>query len=144
MEKAMAPHSSTLPWKIPWMEEPGGLQSMGLWRVGHDWAISLSLLPASGSFPMSQIFASGGQNIGASASRSVLAKNIQSWFHLEFTGLIPLQSKGLSGVFTSTNIWKHPHSSLLYSPTLISVHNYWKNHSFDYMEICWQTDVSAF
>ena len=39
----MAPHSSTLAWKIPWMEEPGGLQSMGLWRVGHDWATSLSL-----------------------------------------------------------------------------------------------------
>ena len=36
MEKAMAPHSSTLAWKIPWMEEPGGLQSMGLLRVGHD------------------------------------------------------------------------------------------------------------
>ena len=37
-EKAMAPHSSTLAWKIPWMEEPGGLQSMGSWRVGHDWS----------------------------------------------------------------------------------------------------------
>ena len=43
MEKTMAPHSSTLVWKIPWMEEPGGLQSMGLLRVGHDWATSLSL-----------------------------------------------------------------------------------------------------
>ena len=40
MEKAMAPHSSTLAWKIPWTEEPGGLQSMGSWRVGHDWATS--------------------------------------------------------------------------------------------------------
>ena len=43
MEKAMAPHSSTLAWKIPWMEEPGRLQSMGSLRVGHDWATSLSL-----------------------------------------------------------------------------------------------------
>ena len=43
-EKAMAPHSSTLAWKIPWTEEPGGLQSMGLLGVGHDWATSLSLL----------------------------------------------------------------------------------------------------
>ena len=43
LEKAMAPHSSILAWKIPWMEEPGGLQSMGLLRVGHDWATSLSL-----------------------------------------------------------------------------------------------------
>ena len=42
-EKAMAPHSSTLAWKIPWMEEPGGLQSMGSLRVGCDWATSLSL-----------------------------------------------------------------------------------------------------
>ena len=42
-EKAMAPHSSTLAWKIPWMEEPGGLQSLGSRRVGHDWATSLSL-----------------------------------------------------------------------------------------------------
>ena len=41
-EKAMAPHSSTLAWKIPWTEEPGGLQSMGSRRVGHDWATSLS------------------------------------------------------------------------------------------------------
>ena len=43
VEKAMAPHSSTLAWKIPWTEEPGRLQSMGLHRVGHDWATSLSL-----------------------------------------------------------------------------------------------------
>ena len=42
-EKAMAPHSSTLAWKIPWTEEPGGLQSMGSLRVGHDWATSLSI-----------------------------------------------------------------------------------------------------
>ena len=43
LEKEMATHSSTLAWKIPWMEEPGRLQSMGSWRVGHDWATSLSL-----------------------------------------------------------------------------------------------------
>ena len=42
-EKAMAPHSSPLAWKIPWTEEPGRLKSMGLWKVGHDWATSLSL-----------------------------------------------------------------------------------------------------
>ena len=43
-EKTMAPHSSTLAWRIPWMEEPGGLQSMGSLRVGHNWATSLSLI----------------------------------------------------------------------------------------------------
>ena len=46
-EKAVAPHSSTLAWKIPWMEEPGGLQSMGSLRVGHDWATSLSCIGAT-------------------------------------------------------------------------------------------------
>ena len=45
LEKEMAPHSSTLAWKIPWTEEPGGLQSMGSLRVGHKWATSLSLFP---------------------------------------------------------------------------------------------------
>ena len=63
--------------------------------------------PASGFFPMSQLFASGGQSIGASALASVLPMNIQGWFPLGLTGLIPLLSKGLSRVFFSTTIWKH-------------------------------------
>ena len=63
--------------------------------------------PASGSFPMSQLFASGGQSIGGSASASVLPMNIQSWFPLGLSSLIPLLSKGLSRVFSSTTVWKH-------------------------------------
>ena len=63
--------------------------------------------PASGSFPMSQFFTSSGQNIGASASASVLPMNTQDWFPLGLTGLISLLSKGLSRVFSSTVIWKH-------------------------------------
>ena len=63
--------------------------------------------PASGSFPMSQFFASGGQNIGASASTSVLPMNIQDGFPLWLTGLISLQSKGLSRVFSNTRGQKH-------------------------------------
>ena len=63
--------------------------------------------PASGSFLMSQLFTSGGQSIGASASASVLPVNIQGWFPLALIGLISLQSKGLSRVFSSTTIWKH-------------------------------------
>ena len=58
--------------------------------------------PASGSFPMSRCFASGGQNIGVSASASVLPVNMQSWFPLGLTGLISLQSKGLLRVFSNT------------------------------------------
>ena len=61
---------------------------------------------ASGSFPMSQLFTSGGQSIGASASASFLSMNIQEWFPLGFTGLISLQSKGLS-VFSNTTVQKH-------------------------------------
>ena len=63
--------------------------------------------PASGSLPMNQLFASGGQSIGASASASVLQMNIQDWFPLGLTGLISLQSKGLLRVFSSTTVWKH-------------------------------------
>ena len=62
---------------------------------------------ASGSFPASQFFTSGGQSIGASASALVLPVNIQDWFPLGFTGLICLQSKGPSIVFSNTTVWKH-------------------------------------
>ena len=64
-------------------------------------------LPASESFQMSQLFASGGQSIAASASASVLPMNIQGWFPLGLTDLISLQSKGLSRVFSSTTVGKH-------------------------------------
>jgi len=67
----------------------------------------LQSFPASGSFPMSQFFSSGGQSIGASASASVHPMNIQDWSPLGWTGLISLQSKGLSRVFSNTTIWKH-------------------------------------
>ena len=63
--------------------------------------------PASGSFLISQLFASGGWSIGALASASVLPMNIQGWFPLGLTGLISLQSKGLSRFFSSTTVQKH-------------------------------------
>ena len=64
-------------------------------------------LPASGSFPMSQLFAWGGQSTGVSASTSVLAMNTQDWSPLGWTGWISLQSKGLSRVFSNTTVQKH-------------------------------------
>ena len=67
----------------------------------------LQSFPASGSFPMSQFFASDGQSIGVSASASVLPMNIQDWFPLELTGWISLQSKGLSRIFSNTTVQKH-------------------------------------
>ena len=97
------------------------------------FASRLQSFPASGSFKMSQFFAPGGQNIAVSASASVLPKNIQDWFPLGWTGWISLQSKGLSRVFSNTIVQKHQSSALsfLYSPTFISIHDYWKNHSLD-------------
>ena len=67
----------------------------------------LQSFPASGSFPKHQLFASGGQNIGASGSASVLPMNIQDWFPLGWTGLISLQFKGLSRAFLNTTVQKH-------------------------------------
>ena len=67
----------------------------------------LQSFPASGSFPMSQFFTSGGQSIGASDSASVLPMNTQDWFPLGWTGLISLQSTGLSRVFSNTTVQKH-------------------------------------
>ena len=105
----------------------------------------LQSFPASGSFQMSQFFASGGQSIGVSASALVLPMNIQDWFPLGLTGWISLQSKGLSRVFSNT-VQKHQFfgASFLYSPTLTFVHDHWKNHSFNQTVLCWQTDVPAF
>ena len=75
----------------------------------------LQSCPASGSFPISQFFASGGQSIGASASASVLLMNIQDWLPLGLTSLISLQSKGLSRVFSNTTVQKHqPVYTLVY------------------------------
>ena len=67
----------------------------------------LQSFPASGSFSMSQFFASGGQSIGVSASASVLPMKIQDWFPLGWTGWLSLQSKGLSRVFFNTTVQKH-------------------------------------
>ena len=69
----------------------------------------------------------------------VLPMNIQGWFPLESTGLISLQSKGFSRVFSSTTVWKHQFFSTqpLYGPTLTSIHDYWESHSFDYSDLGW-------
>ena len=71
------------------------------------FSFCLQSFPVSGSFPMSQLFASGGQSIEALASASVLPINSQGWFPLGLTGLISLQSKGLSRVFSNTTVQKH-------------------------------------
>ena len=90
-------------------------------------------LPASGSFPMSKLFAWGGQSTGVSALPSVLPKNTQDWSPLGWTGWISLQSKGISRVFSNTTVQSINSSALsfLHSPTLTSTHDHWKNHNLD-------------
>ena len=79
-------------------------------------------------------------NIGASVSVSVLPRNIQDCFPLGLTGLISLHSKGFSRVVSNTTVGRHQFfgTSLPYSPTLTSIHDYWKNCSFDYTDLCQQ------
>ena len=89
----------------------------------------LQSFPVSGSFPMSQLFTWGGQSIGVSASASVLLMNTQDLSPSGWTGWISLQSKGLSRVFSKSLLNCFPKSnssvlSLLYSPTLTSIHDY--------------------
>ena len=105
-------------------------------------AISSSVIPfsscpqsllASESFPVSQLFAWGGQSTGVSALASFLPKKSQGWSPSKWTGWISLQSKGLSRVFANTKLQKINSLvlSFLYSPTLTSIHDYWENHSLD-------------
>ena len=90
----------------------------------------LQSFPATGSFQMSQFFTSGGHSIGVSALASVLTMNIQDWFPLGWTPCSPRDSQESS----PTPQFKSINSSALsfpYGPTLTSIHDYWKNHSFD-------------
>ena len=106
----------------------------------------LQSFPALGSFQMSQFFVSGGQSIGVSASASVLPINIQNWFLLGLTSFISLESRGLSRVFFSTTVRKHQlfgAQSSLWSNSHIYTW-FLENHSFDYTDLCQQSEVSAF
>ena len=101
------------------------------------FSLCLQSFPVSGSFPMSQLFISGGQSIRASVSASVLPMNNQDWFPLGLAGCISLQSKELSRVFSNTTVWKHQYFSTQNSAVISSVwsnsqtvHDYWRKHSF--------------
>ena len=104
--------------------------------ICHPLLLLPSIFPAPGSFPMSQLFTSGGQSIGVSGSVPVLPKSIQGWFPLGLTGMISLKSKGLLRVFSSTTIWKH--QFLKCSPFLIVQLSqyYWKDHNIDCTDLC--------
>ena len=98
----------------------------------HPLFLLPSIFPSIRAFPRSQLFASGVQSIGASISTSVLPMHIQGWFPVGLTGLISLQSKRLSRVFSNITVWKHLFfgARLPCGPALTSVHDSWKNHTF--------------
>ena len=106
----------------------------------------LQSFPASGCFQMSELFISGGQSTGVLVSASVLTMNIQDWFPLGFTALIPLLPKGLWRVFSSTILQKH--QFFCAQPSLWSnshIHTWLlENYSFNYTDLCQESDVSAF
>ena len=102
----------------------------------------LQSFPASGSFQMSQFFTSGGRSIGLSASTSFLPMNIQDWFPLGLTDLITLHS--VQGTLKSLLQHHSSKASILWCSVQSSVHDYWKNQSFDCTDICQQGSVSAF
>ena len=103
-------------------------------------------LPASGSFPMSQLFAWGGQSTGLSASASVLPMNTQNWSPLGWTGWISLQSKGLSSVFSNTTVQKYQFfSTQLSSQSNSHIHTWPLEKPQPWLDgLCWQSNVSAF
>ena len=105
------------------------------------FSFCLQSFPASGSLQMSQFFVSGGQSIGV-FSFSISPSN-------EYSGLISFRMDWLDVLAvqgTLESLLQHHSSkaSILYSPTLTSIHDYWKNHSLDYMDLYWQSNVSAF
>ena len=106
-------------------------------------ALNLSQLE---SFPVSWFFASCGQSTRASASASVLSMNIQGWFPLGLMVWSPCCPRGSqeSSPTPQFQIISSSVLSLLYGPTLTSIHDYWKNHNFDYADLCWKSNVSAF
>ena len=131
-------------------------KSCPLSQCCHPTVSSSSVIPFSScpqsflgsvSFPMCWLFIADGQIIRALGSASVLSVNIHGWFPLGLTSLISLQSKGLSRVFPSTTVQKHQFFIAwpsLWSNSQISIHEYWKNHSFYCAGLCHQSDVSAF
>ena len=130
------------------MSIESGMPSNHLIRC-HPLLLLPSIFPASGYFPAIWLFASGGQSIGVSASASVFPMNIQGWFPLEnqrtlvWSACCPRDSQESTPAPQLESI-NSLVLSLLYGPTLTSVHDYWKNHSFDYIDLCWQSDVSVF
>ena len=108
----------------------------------------LQYFQASESFPVSQLITLGGQSIGDSASASILLKSIWCWFPLRLTGFDLLGAQGtlkslLQHHSSKTSVLQHSAFFIVY-PAHTCLHDYWKEHSLDYTDLCWQSDVFAF
>ena len=139
-EKAMAPHSSTLAWKIPWMEEPGRLQSMRSLRVGQDWATSLSLFTFMHwrrKWQPTPVFLPG-ESRGREAWWAAISGVAQSQTRLkwlstskEHPGLISFRMDWLDLLEVQGTLESSPTPQFKSINSLTSIHDYWKNHSLD-------------
>ena len=138
-----APLSFSIPWSFL------KFMSIKLVMLSNHLSLCCPILLLPSIFPSVRVFSNKSAHYSrwpkywSFTSASVPPINIQGWFSIGSTRWISLQSKGLSGVFISTIMWSISslELSFLYGPTLISVHDYWKNHSFDYMDLCRQNDV---
>ena len=138
-----APLSHTVSWGLPKFMSIKSVKLSNHLILCCTLLLFLQSFPASGSFPMSQLFALCGQSIGTSAS--ALPMNIKDYlpeYRLVWSPCCPRNSQesSLALQFKSINSLA---LSLLYSSTLTSIHDYWKNHSFDYINLWWQSSVSA-
>ena len=157
-------HSVVSDFVIPWTaacqaslsitSSPSLLKLMSIESVmpSNHLILCCPLLFLTSIFPSIRVFSNKSvllirwPNYWSFTSASVLPMNIQDWFPLGWTGWISLQSKRLSRVFSNTTVQKHQFFSAQPSwcPTLTSIHDYWKKHSFDYMNLCQQSDVFVF
>ena len=114
--------------------------------VIHPSSFCAQSFPATGTFPVSQLFTSDDQNAGVSTSASVFPMSIQGWFPLRLTDLISLVSKGPQEPSPAPQFEGISSSALhlLYGPALITIHDHWEDHSLDYTDLCQQSNVSAF
>ena len=113
-------------------------------RIFSTFDLSQKAEKRSGSFLVCRLFASGGQSIGALASASVVPMNIWDLFPLGLTDLLAVQGTLKSSPAPWFESINSSSPSLLYGPMLTSIHDYWKNRTFDFMDLCQQSDVSAF
>ena len=150
MTPCTATHQTSLSFTISWtllkLKSIESVMPSNHLILCHPLIFLPSIFPSVRVFPVSSLFASGGQSIGTSTSASVFPMISKDWFPLGWTGWISLQSKGLSRIFSSTTIWKHQFFCTQPSIWSNSHTHTWlpKNHSFYCMKLCQQSGVSGF